>query len=87
MLKLSTILLLVLPTLTTCFAVSQQQYSAKTTLFMAPRFDKQEKKWYPTSPEEEASAGYGIWGSLLRQGPTPFLQRLFQADDYEQGKL
>ena len=53
---------------------------------MVPRFDKNEQKWYPTSLEEEASAGYDIWGSLLRQGPNPFIRRLFQPDEYEQGK-
>ncbi|CAJ1951300.1 unnamed protein product [Cylindrotheca closterium] len=54
---------------------------------MVPKFDPQTRKWSPTSPEEEASAGYDIWGSLLRQGPNPFIQRLFQADEYEQGVL
>ena len=61
--------------------------SSSSTLFMAPRYDKETKRWSPTSPEEEASAGYSPFGSLLRQGPVPFFQRLRDPDGYDQGVL
>lgn len=60
---------------------------SSTTLFMVPRYDKETKRWSPTSPEEEASAGYSPFGSLLRQGPVPFIQRLRDPDGYDQGVL
>ena len=61
--------------------------SSSTTRFMVPRYDKETKRWSPSSPEEEASAGYSAFGSLLRQGPVPFLQRLRDPDGYDQGVL
>mmetsp|Transcript_46305 Transcript_46305/g.112237 ORF Transcript_46305/g.112237 Transcript_46305/m.112237 type:complete len:179 (+) Transcript_46305:1-537(+) len=57
------------------------------SLSMAPKYDPVTNRWTPTSPDEEASAGYPAWGSLLRQGPSPFFQRVFNADDYDQGVL
>mmetsp|Transcript_26767 Transcript_26767/g.34902 ORF Transcript_26767/g.34902 Transcript_26767/m.34902 type:complete len:152 (+) Transcript_26767:2-457(+) len=54
---------------------------------MAPRFDAKENKWVITSPEEGPDAGYDIWGSLLRQGPSPFISRLLKEEEYEQGVL
>lgn len=54
---------------------------------MAPKYDAKTSRWSAMSPEEEASAGYSTWGSLIRQGPSPFFQRIFNADDYEQGVL
>mmetsp|Transcript_29216 Transcript_29216/g.42888 ORF Transcript_29216/g.42888 Transcript_29216/m.42888 type:complete len:184 (-) Transcript_29216:99-650(-) len=58
-----------------------------TKLFMAPKYDKSSQLWSPTRPEEEASAGYGVFGSLLRQGPVPFVQRLKDPAMYEQAVL
>jgi hypothetical protein len=52
---------------------------------MVPRFDPMTRRWEPTTLED--SEGYGIVGSLIRQGPLPFVQRLFNSDDYEQGVL
>lgn len=41
-----------------------------------------------TDPETEGpSAGYGIIGSLYRAGPVPFIQRIVNADTYEQAVL
>jgi len=54
---------------------------------MAPRFDKKLNKWIPTSSAEGPEAGYDIWGTVLRHGPVPFFNRIFKADDYEQGVL
>ena len=54
---------------------------------MVPKYDPKTERWTASSPEEEASAGYPAWGSLLRQGPSPFFQRVFNADDYDQGVL
>eukprot|EP00980_Cylindrotheca_fusiformis_P005046 scaffold1069_cov143-Cylindrotheca_fusiformis.AAC.4 len=61
--------------------------SSTLALPMVPKFDPTQEKWVATSPEEGPEAGYDIWGSLLRQGPNPFFQRLFQAEDYNQGVL
>ena len=54
---------------------------------MAPRFDPSTQQWYPTKPEEESSAGYGPIGSLIRAGPLPFIQRIINSDNYDQGVL
>jgi hypothetical protein len=59
----------------------------KTGLSMAPRFDKNENKWIPLGPEEGPEAGYNVFGSLLRQGPSPFIARVLKPDDYEQAVL
>jgi hypothetical protein len=53
-------------------------------LFMSPRFDPNGERWYP-STDEEAQEAYGPVGSLIRQGPKPFLSRYTSADGYEQG--
>mmetsp|Transcript_48792 Transcript_48792/g.103735 ORF Transcript_48792/g.103735 Transcript_48792/m.103735 type:complete len:215 (+) Transcript_48792:97-741(+) len=58
-----------------------------TSLGMAPRFDKATQKWFTTSEEEGPSAGYNVIGSLYRAGPVPFLQRIVNADTYEQAVL
>jgi hypothetical protein len=55
--------------------------------FMVPRYDVQSQRWAPTSPEEEESAGYPSIGSLIRQGPLPFIQRLKEPDSYNQAVL
>lgn len=59
----------------------------KSTVFMAPRFDKSTQKWFPTKPEEEPGAAYGPVGSLIRAGPKPFIQRILFPDQYEQAVL
>lgn len=85
MIKLLTFLLL--PASAICFApVSRTVTGTASALSMAPKFDATANKWFPSSAEEGPEAGYDMWGSLLRQGPNPFFQRLFQADEYEQGK-
>jgi hypothetical protein len=43
------------------------------------------RRWEPTTLED--AEGYGVAGSLIRQGPVPFVQRLLNPDDYEQGVL
>jgi hypothetical protein len=52
---------------------------------MAPRYNPATQRWEATTPEEEQ--GYPPTGSLIRQGPVPFLQRLIKSDEYEQGVL
>lgn len=54
---------------------------------MAPKFDKNENKWYTDDPSEQAGSSYGPIGSLYRAGPKPFLQRIFNADTYDQAVL
>ena len=66
---------------------SSSSSSSSSSLDMAPRFDKKTQKWYPTSPEEGPEAGYPLVNTLLLHGPKPFLQRVLNKDDYEQGVL
>jgi len=54
-------------------------------LNMAPRYDPTTERWIPTSAQDEPSAGYGLFGTLLRQGPKPAIIRLFNPNEYEQG--
>lgn len=52
------------------------------------KFDKVNQKWVATDPKTEGpEAGYGAFGALLRHGPKPVLDRIFQADVYEQAVL
>jgi hypothetical protein len=51
--------------------------------FMVPKYDESTQRWSDPSGE----TGYGPFGSLLRQGPLPFIQRLKDADGYDQGVL
>jgi len=54
---------------------------------MAPRFDKSTGKWFTNDPEEMNGSSYGPIGSLYRAGPKPFLQRIFNAETYDQAVL
>jgi hypothetical protein len=59
--------------------------TARPPLAMAPKYVND--KWVPQGPDDEPSAGYDVWGTLLRQGPKPAFTRLFQSDEYEQAVL
>ena len=69
------------------FVVQSSSIYQTSSLNMVPRFDKQSARWIPSSPEEDASSGYDAVGSLLRQGPAPFFQRIVNADEYDQAVL
>ena len=60
---------------------------AKSSLSMAPRFDKASEKWFATKPSEEKEAGYGPLGSLIRCGPKPFFNHLLFFEQYDQAVL
>eukprot|EP00980_Cylindrotheca_fusiformis_P028296 scaffold22589_cov138-Cylindrotheca_fusiformis.AAC.59 len=60
---------------------------AKQRVFMVPKYNSETSQWTPSSSDEGPSAGYPAFGSLLRQGPSPFIQRILNPDDYEQGVL
>lgn len=60
---------------------------ARCVALMVPRYDESTQRWSPSSPEEEASEGYSPFGSLIRQGPVPFVRRLVDPDSYDQGVL
>jgi hypothetical protein len=84
--------LLSLASLSRAFVAHQQRVGvgapvSASSLAMAPRFDVSVQKWVPTKPEEEASAGYPAFKTLLLRGPKPFLHRVLQPDDYEQAVL
>ncbi|KAL7481718.1 hypothetical protein ACHAW6_007394 [Cyclotella cf. meneghiniana] len=62
-------------------------WNAATQLNMAPRFDRSTGRWFTDDPSEQAGSSYGPIGSLYRAGPKPFLQRIFNADTYDQAVL
>lgn len=70
-----------------CFHPIKVNPRGRCIISMVPKYDPKTKLWTPTSPEEEAAAGYPPIGSLLRQGPSPFFQRLTNPDEYDQGVL
>jgi hypothetical protein len=64
---------------------SKGMMTHRTTLSMVPKFDPSTKKWAGTT--EEDTEGYGIFETVVRNGPLPFVQRVLNADEYEQGVL
>ncbi len=70
------ILFLVFPALALGFCPLSKKSFATSSLGMAPRFDNKLNKWVAPSPEEGPEAGYDIWGSLVRQGPFPSINRV-----------
>ena len=62
-------------------------HGGSSSLAMAPRFDPSEQRWYPSTEEESAEAGYPPIRSLLRHGPSAFLVRTTQPDKYDQAVL
>jgi len=70
-----------------CSAFAPLQSSVrKTSLSMAPRFDKTSEKWITDVPEEMEGSSYGPIGTLYRAGPKPFFTRIFNPDTYDQGE-
>ena len=47
-----------------------------------PTFNKQTSLWEPSIETEDSP--YGPWGSFLRAGPSPFLVRVLQPNEYDQ---
>ncbi|CAJ1946224.1 unnamed protein product [Cylindrotheca closterium] len=67
------------------FAPAHQQTGRSSTARdMAPKFDPTTQKWIPQN-DEEATPAYGPVGSLIRAGPLPFVQRVLNGEEYEQG--
>ncbi|GFH55446.1 hypothetical protein CTEN210_11922 [Chaetoceros tenuissimus] len=50
---------------------------------LSVKFDAATERWIPESTEE--TEGYDAFGTLLRAGPKPFLIRITNGDNYEQG--
>eukprot|EP00978_Attheya_sp_CCMP212_P009341 scaffold22073_cov47-Attheya_sp.AAC.2 len=89
MMRLSAMILLVIASafcpvecFQTALPAAKPSQALLSTLSMAPKYDPETEKWSPTTPEDEE--GYPVFGTLLRQGPKPFFQRLSSGDDYEQ---
>jgi len=57
--------------------------SAKLPL---PKFDEASQRWIK-NPNDDGEYPYDAVGALLRHGPSPFITRLTNADEYEQGIL
>merc|ERR1712127_626475 len=67
--------------------LSKKVFVRGTQLSMAPKYNKLENRWEPTTEADMPEAGYGLVGSLIRAGPLPFIQRIIKPDEYEQGVL
>lgn len=81
--KIVSLVLLLIPASVLSFSSSNQKRALSTKLLMAPKFDVKTQRWTPSS-DEEATPAYGPIGSLIRAGPLPFIQRIVNADKYEQ---
>ena len=65
--------------------ISHQIYT-KLHASIKPKFNKSTNRWEePPGYEDEET--YGPIGSLLRQGPSPFLTRITKSGEYEQAVL
>lgn len=68
---------------------SQQQQRTTVTaspqLSMVPKFDPKKQRWNAEPSDLEGS--YGVFETVVRNGPLPFIQRLISGDSYEQGVL
>lgn len=62
---------------------SRAPASSKLSKLGMVRFDPTREKWFPSAPEDED--GYGPVGTLLRAGPKPFVIRITNLDNYDQG--
>ena len=60
--------------------------SASSTKLPLPTLDKETGR-YQKSPLDDGEYPYDAVGSALRHGPSPFITRVFNADEYEQGIL
>jgi hypothetical protein len=63
-----------------------QKLQSLSTLKMVPRFDPEKQRWEATTKEEK-EGGYGLFETVVRNGPLPFFQRVINQDAYEQGVL
>lgn len=54
---------------------------------MAPSYNPFRGRWEPSCANEDSSAGYSPFGSLIRQGPVPLFQRLKDPEMYDQAVL
>eukprot|EP00429_Kryptoperidinium_foliaceum_P004547 CAMPEP_0176025230 /NCGR_PEP_ID=MMETSP0120_2-20121206/12339_1 /TAXON_ID=160619 /ORGANISM="Kryptoperidinium foliaceum, Strain CCMP 1326" /LENGTH=196 /DNA_ID=CAMNT_0017358411 /DNA_START=44 /DNA_END=634 /DNA_ORIENTATION=- len=68
-------------------ALKLRHSRATTSCFMVPKYDPMSGRWEPSDDEEGQDAGYPPVGSLIRQGPVPFIQRLKDPDMYDQAVL
>lgn len=57
-----------------------------STKLPLPTFDDATQR-YVKNPLDDGKYPYDAVGSALRHGPSPFLTRIFNADEYEQGIL
>lgn len=79
-----TVLLATLLTASSAFGLGKSKAAA--TKLPLPTFNKETNR-YEKSPLDDGEYPYDAIGSALRHGPSPFLTRVFNADEYEQGVL
>lgn len=70
---------------TVAFGSFGRKAAPKSTLPL-PTFDEKTNRWIK-NPNDDGVYPYDAVGSALRHGPSPFLTRVTNADEYEQGIL
>jgi hypothetical protein len=83
--KTTSLLVLAFATTTSAFG-SFGKPKATTPKLPMPTFDDATQR-YVKSPDDDGVMPYDAIGSALRHGPVPFITRLTNADEYEQGVL
>lgn len=68
---------------TKSYDVLSSSSSSSRSSQLSVKFDASTERWIPDSPQD--TEGYDAFGTLLRAGPKPFLIRITNADNYEQG--
>ncbi len=81
----SPLLVLALATTTSAFGSFGKPKTATPKLPL-PTFDDKTQR-YVKSPNDDGVMPYDAIGAALRHGPVPFITRLTNADEYEQGVL
>eukprot|EP00545_Synedropsis_sp_CCMP1620_P012432 CAMPEP_0119013890 /NCGR_PEP_ID=MMETSP1176-20130426/9190_1 /TAXON_ID=265551 /ORGANISM="Synedropsis recta cf, Strain CCMP1620" /LENGTH=170 /DNA_ID=CAMNT_0006967017 /DNA_START=24 /DNA_END=536 /DNA_ORIENTATION=+ len=62
-----------------------QSVSSPTMRSMVPRFDPTTQKW--SAGDGDMEGAYGIFETVVRNGPLPFISRVTSGGSYEQGVL
>ena len=68
------------------FAPPRSVSRSSALLFAKPKVNAKTKRW-EAAPDDDGQYPYNPVGSLLRHGPSPFITRLTNPDEYEQKVL
>lgn len=85
-LLLSAVLLAAHATPTKAFGLFGSKATSTNSKLPLPTLNKDTNRWEKNAADD-GEYPYDAIGSALRHGPSPFLTRVFNADEYEQGIL